>query len=360
MRGNSFGKAFEISSFGESHGLGIGVVVNGCPAGLDIDLAFVQEELSRRRPGQSHVSTTRAEKDLVQVLSGVFEGKATGAPIALWVPNTDQKSQDYGALKDVFRPSHADFTYQEKFGIRDYRGGGRSSARETIARVAAGSLAKLFLRHYNIKITAFTSQIGEIRLNQPYTALDLSQAENSIVRCPSPEIGAKMVAAIEQAKLEGDSLGGIITCVVSGVMAGLGEPAYDRLEADLAKAMLSINATKGFEIGGGFAAAAMKGSQHNDAFFTNSQGKVETRTNFSGGVQGGISNGQDIYFNTAFKPTATIAQRQETIDKNHQATHLEAQGRHDPCVVPRAVPIVEAMAAIVIADHILRQRTAKM
>jgi chorismate synthase len=356
MTHNSFGKAFCLTTFGESHGAGIGGVIDGCPARLPLDLAFIQNELNRRRPAQSPLTTPRPETDTIQILSGVFEGQTTGAPIAFFIKNENQRPADYDLLKDVLRPSHADYTYLQKYGIRDHRGGGRASARETAARVAAGAIAKLLLLQQHITITAYTHQISNIVVQNTYKNLHLAATESSMVRCPCPTAEPQMIAAIQAAKTNGDSLGGIVSCVITGVPAGLGEPVFDRLEADLAKAMLSINATKGFEIGSGFAAAAMHGSQHNDAFFTDDNNHTQTQTNHSGGVQGGISNGQDIYFNTAFKPTATIAYPQQTTDIHGKPIQLQAQGRHDPCVVPRAVPIVEAMAALVVADHLLRQK----
>lgn len=359
MQSNSFGKLFSITTFGESHGKGIGVVIDGCPAGLVIDENFIQQEMDRRKPGQSAITTQRKEYDTVQILSGVFEGVSLGTPIALFIANKDAQSKDYEYLKHSFRPSHADFTWQQKFGLRDYRGGGRSSARETAARVAAGAIAKLLLKHYDISITAYVSQIGTVQLNKSYAELNLAATEKNIVRCPDEKMGAQMIEAIQQARSGGDTLGGIVSCVIKNTPAGIGEPVFDKLQANLAKAMLSINAVKGFEYGSGFAAAHMKGSEHNDAFITTEKG-IETRTNFSGGIQGGISNGMDIYFNVAFKPVSTIMQTQESVDENGNAIELKNSGRHDPCVVPRAVPIVEAMAALVLADALLRSRINKM
>lgn len=359
MSGNSFGKIFTITSFGESHGKGIGVVIDGCPAGLQIDESFIQNELNRRRPGQSAITTSRNEQDVFEILSGTIDHITTGAPLSFFVVNVDTKSKDYNSLKDTYRPSHADYTYEQKYGIRDISGGGRSSARETIARVIAGAVAKLFLKQYNIEIAAYVSSIASIQCNKNYMELNLANTENSLVRCPDETISNLMIAAIESAKNEGDSLGGVITCIAKKVPVGLGEPVYDRLEADLAKAMLSINATKGFEIGSGFTGSKMKGSEHNDVFET-VNGEVKTKTNFSGGVQGGISNGMDIYFNIAFKPTSTIYKEQNTINTKGEHTTLKMEGRHDPCVVPRAVPIVEAMCAIVLADHLLRNRTTRI
>ena len=359
MSGNSFGKIFTVTSFGESHGKGIGVVIDGCPAGLQIDESFIQNELNRRRPGQSAITTSRNEQDAFEILSGTINGISTAAPLSFFVANTDTKSKDYSTLKDTYRPSHADYTYEQKYGIRDVAGGGRSSARETIARVIAGAVAKIFLKKYNIEIAAYVSQIATIQCNKNYTELNLINTESSLVRCPDDTTSNLMITAIESAKNEGDSLGGIITCIAKNVPVGLGEPVFDRLEADLAKAMLSINATKGFEIGSGFAGTKMKGSEHNDLFET-INGEVKTKTNFSGGIQGGISNGMDIYFNVAFKPTATIYKEQNTINKEGKSIVLKMDGRHDPCVVPRAVPIVEAMCAIVLADHLLRNRTSRI
>lgn len=355
MPGNSLGQLFRITTFGESHGEAIGVVIDGCPPQLHMDMDFIRHEMVRRRPGQSHITTQRSEADEVQILSGVFEGQTTGAPIAIIIPNTDQRSGDYEALKDVFRPSHADYTYAAKYGIRDYRGGGRSSARITASIVATGAIAKLLLAKSNINIQAYVQRVGIAEIPKPYTELDLTQTETNAVRCPDKETAQRMIALIEQAKAEGDSLGGVIACVIKNCPVGLGEPFFDKLQADLAKAMLSINATKGFEYGSGFEGTKLKGSQHNDEFYEE-DGQVKTRTNYSGGIQGGISNGMDIYFNVAFKPTATIAKRQETLDTQGRNITLEAKGRHDPCVLPRAVPVIEAMAALVLADHWLRNK----
>lgn len=355
MAGNTFGQLFKITTFGESHGRAIGVVIDGCPAGLAVNEEYIHKELERRKPGQSAISTQRKEDDFPVILSGVFEGKSTGAPICIVIENKDQRSQDYANLKDVYRPSHADFTYQEKFGLRDYRGGGRASARETAARVAAGAVAKQFLEHYNIKITAFVSQVGTHRLYKSYKELDFEKIEDNPVRCPDAEMAEKMQAAIEEARKDGDSLGGVVTCIIQGVPTGLGEPVFDKLHAVLGHAILSINAVKGFETGSGFDAAAMRGSEHNDVFVTE-EDKTRTLTNHSGGIQGGISNGEDIVFKTAFKPPATIAKAQQTINNKGNKTTVEGKGRHDPCVVPRAVPIIEAMAALVIADFVLLAR----
>lgn len=360
MAGNHFGQIFRVSTFGESHGTAVGVVIDGCPAGLEIDLAFIQHELDRRRPGQSAIVTQRQETDRVQLLSGVFEGKSTGMPIALLIPNEDAKSKDYSHIADKYRPSHADYTYQSKYGHRDYRGGGRSSARETAARVAAGAIAKLLLQQYGIKITAWVNQVGSLILKKNYEDLDFSKIESNPVRCPDPALAAEMEALIRQVRKDGDTIGGVVGCVVQGCPVGLGEPVYDRLHADLGKAVLSINACKGFEIGSGFAGVAMRGSEHNDPFYRDKDGAIRTHTNHSGGVQGGISNGMDIYFRAAFKPVATIVAPQTSVDLQGETTLVEGKGRHDPCVLPRAVPIVEGMAALVLADHLLRNNNAKL
>ncbi|PCJ94864.1 MAG: chorismate synthase [Flavobacteriaceae bacterium] len=354
MAGNSFGNLFKLSTFGESHGVAIGGVLDGCPAGLELDLEAIQKDLDRRKPGQSAIVTQRKEPDTVEFYSGVFEGKTTGTPIGFAIHNTNQKSHDYTHIKDSYRPSHADYTYDQKYGFRDYRGGGRSSARETASRVVAGAIAKQFLK--NIKINAFVSQVGELKLDKNYTELDLSLTESNPVRCPDPKTASKMEDYIKKIKKEGDTVGGVVSCVLQNVPIGLGEPVFDKLHAELGKAMLSINAVKGFEYGSGFDGVSMKGSEHNDQF--NQDGT--TKTNYSGGVQGGISNGMDIYFNVAFKPVATIIQAYETIDKNGKMIQTQGKGRHDPCVVPRAVPIVEAMAALVLADYTLLQRTNKL
>lgn len=346
---NTIGKLFTFTSFGESHGKGIGGIVDGCPAGIVLDEEFVQRELNRRRPGQSDISTPRKEDDMVEFMSGIFEGKTTGTPIAFVIWNENQHSQDYDKLKEVYRPSHADYTYQQKYGIRDHRGGGRSSARETASRVVAGAIAKLVLREKGIDIIAFTSQVGHIAMTQNYESTDLSLIESNTVRCPDQETAEKMIAYIKQLKEEGDSIGGIISCVIKGVPVGLGEPVFDKLQARLAAAMLSINATHGFDYGKGFEGVSLKGSEMNDAF-VKVDDKVTTRTNNSGGVQGGISNGQDIYFRVLFKPVATISKKQDTLDIHTNEVELEARGRHDPCVLPRAVPIVEAMAALTLVD----------
>ena len=359
MAGNSIGEIFRITTFGESHGEAIGVVIDGCPAGLHIDLAFLQQELDRRKPGQSSITTSRKENEQFRIISGVFEQKSTGAPIAILIPNEDAKSSDYEQIKEIYRPSHADYTFDAKYGIRDYRGGGRSSARETAARVVAGAIAKLLLKHYHINVTAYVSEIGKIKCSTEYSLLNLADTEKSLVRCPDKTVSDAMIKSIEKAKKEGDSLGGIIKCIVSGMPAGLGEPVFDKLHADIGKAVLSINAVKGFEYGSGFAGTKMKGSEHNDTF-TNQNGKVVTTTNYSGGIQGGISNGMDFYCNVAFKPAATIAHLQQSVDKKGNQVEVAVKGRHDPCVVPRAVPIVEAMIALTIADHLLRNKTTRL
>jgi len=357
--GNTYGKKFRITTFGESHGKAIGVTIDGCPAGLTIDEDFIQLELDRRRPGQSKITTQRKEGDKADILSGVFDGKSTGTPIGIVIYNEDQKSKDYSHIAKKFRPSHADFTYEEKYGIRDYRGGGRSSARETAARVAAGAVAKLLLKQIGVSIQAFVSQVGSITLTKSYKELNISDAENNIVRCPDEDMANVMIDLIDQTRKNQDTIGGVVTCVIEGTPVGLGEPVFDKLHAELGKAMLSINAVKGFEYGSGFEGVKMLGSEHND-LFENKEGKIITRTNNSGGVQGGISNGQDIYFNVAFKPVATIMKDQESIDKNGSKTIVSGKGRHDPCVVPRAVPIVEAMAALVIADFYLLNKSSKI
>lgn len=356
---NSFGNIFRLTSFGESHGKGIGGVIDGFPAGINIDMDFIQAELNRRRPGQSLLTTARKEPDQVEFLSGIFEGKSTGCPIGFVVWNKNQHSDDYNNLKDVYRPSHADYTYKVKYGIRDHRGGGRASARETIARVVGGALAKLALRQLGISITAYTSQVGYIKLENDYTAYDLSQVENSSVRCPDPEKSKEMEAYIKQVKAEGDTIGGVITCVIKGCPIGLGQPVFGKLHAALGAAMLSINAAKAFEYGDGFKGLKMKGSEQNDVFYNNA-GRIETRTNHSGGIQGGISNGQDIYFRVAFKPVATVLMEQHTVNLDGIDTTLKARGRHDSCVLPRAVPIVEAMAAMTILDYYLIDRTTQL
>lgn len=361
MAGNSFGYLFKISTFGESHGLAIGVVIDGCPAGLEIDQDFIQLELDKRKPGQSIITTQRKESDKVEILSGVFEGKSTGTPIALLITNEDQRSKDYEHNKDIYRPSHADYTYDAKYGIRDYRGGGRSSARETAARVAAGAIAKLLLKHYQIEIFAHVSAVGQITApNFNSNNLDeaLTLREDNLVRCVDPATAKQMIDFIDGVRKDGDTVGGKISCVVKNCPVGLGEPVFDKLHADLGKAMLSINAVHGFEYGSGFAGSEMKGSAHNDVFLGGKNTK--TLTNFSGGIQGGISNGMEITFSVAFKPVATIMHNQQTINSIGEASEIKGKGRHDPCVVPRAVAIVEAMTALVLADHLLRKRSNKL
>ncbi|MEE1120751.1 MAG: chorismate synthase [Prevotella sp.] len=356
---NSIGTIFRLTTFGESHGVAIGGVVDGMPAGVDIDISFIQQELNRRRPGQSSITTSRNESDRVEFLSGVFEGKSTGAPIGFIVYNENQHSSDYDNMRDVFRPSHADFTYQHKYGIRDHRGGGRTSARITLSRCVAGALAKLVLRQYGINITAYTMQVGNISIGSDYRRYDLSVAETNAVRCPDIVKAAEMEELIKEVKADGDTIGGIIQCVVSGCPVGLGSPEFDKLHAVLGKAMLSINAVKGFEYGEGFAGVTQRGSEQNDLFCIDSENNVRMQTNHSGGVQGGLSNGEDIVFRVAFKPVATLLREQPTIDKLGNATTLLARGRHDPCVLPRAVPVVEAMAAMVILDELLIDRCAR-
>jgi chorismate synthase len=365
MAGNTFGKAFKITTFGESHGKAIGVIIDGCPAGLAIDENFIQSELDRRRPGQSKIVTQRDESDTAQILSGVFEGKSTGHPISIVIHNEDQRSKDYSHIADKYRPSHADFTYQMKYGIRDYRGGGRSSARETAARVAAGAVAKMLLHTEGVTVNAYVSQVGDIKVKKGYESLKFKEIESTPVRCPDLKTAEKMMTLIQEVKKAGDTIGGVASCVVKGCPIGLGEPAFDKLHADLAKAMMSINAAKGFEYGSGFEGVTMRGSEHNDSFFSEKEGnteggKIKTRTNHSGGVQGGISNGEDIYFRVAFKPVATIIPAQESVNMAGETVEVTGRGRHDPCVLPRAVPIVEAMAALVLADHLLRNRLAKL
>ncbi|HQX04072.1 MAG TPA: chorismate synthase [Flavobacterium sp.] len=353
MAGNSYGTLFKLSTFGESHGDALGGIIDGCPPGIHLDFEAIQFEMSRRKPGQSNIVTQRKEADEVQFLSGIFEGVTTGTPIGFIIPNSNQKPTDYAHLKEAFRPSHADFTYEKKYDIRDYRGGGRSSARETTCRVVAGAIAKQVIS--SIKINAFVSSVGSLFIDKPYQELDFSKIENNPVRCPDEKMAALMEDYIKEIRKQGDTVGGTITCVIQNAPIGLGEPVFDKLHAELGKAMLSINAVKGFEFGSGFCGAQMKGSEHNDLF--NADGT--TKSNLSGGIQGGISNGMDIYFRVAFKPVATIMQKQETIDNEGNIVELEGKGRHDPCVVPRAVPIVEAMAALVLADFFLLNKTYK-
>ena len=350
---NTFGKIFRLTTFGESHGKALGGIIDGCPSGVELDFEAIQKELDRRKPGQSKLVTQRKESDKVEFLSGIFEGKTTGTPIGFIIPNEDQKSKDYSHIQNVYRPSHADFTYDQKYGIRDYRGGGRSSARETANWVVGGAVAKQLIP--DIKINAFVSSVGEIFIDKPYQALDFSLTETNDIRCPDLESAKKMEDYLKQIKKQGDTVGGTITCVVQNVPIGLGEPVFNKLHAVLGSAMLSINAVKGFEYGSGFCGAKMKGSEHNDLF--NSDGT--TKTNLSGGIQGGISNGMDIYFRVAFKPVATLLQNQTTIDKNGNTVEMQGKGRHDACVVPRAVPIVKAMTAMVLADFVLLDKVSK-
>ena len=359
MAGNSFGNIFKISTFGESHGNALGVVIDGMLPNILFDFNLVQSDLNKRKPGQSKITTERKEDESFEVLSGIFEGKTTGAPLTLIVKNKNQNPADYDHLKNVFRPSHADYTYEQKYGIRDYRGGGRQSARETVSRVLAGSVAKMVLNNIGISIHAFVSQIHTIKLEKAIENIDFSEIENNIVRCPDAETAKNMIALIEQVKSEGDSVGGIITCVCKGVPVGLGEPVFNKLHAELAKAILSINACKGFEIGSGFDCVTMKGSENNDVFEINNEQQIATHTNHSGGIQGGISNGMDIVFKAAFKPVSTIKQNQNTLNTSFEKIEFKAEGRHDPCVVPRAVPIVEAMTANVLLDYYLLNKVYK-
>ena len=359
MSNNSYGKAFTISTFGESHGPGIGVVIDGCPSGLELDMDKIRLEMQRRKPGQSRLTTQRKEEDEIQILSGVFEGRTTGTPLCIFIPNENQKPKDYAHLEKTFRPSHADFTYQTKYGIRDFRGGGRSSARETAARVAAGAVAKQILETAGIKILAYVQQVGFIKVEKSYQELNLELTESNDVRCPDMETALEMENLIDTVRKEKDTIGGLVRCICTGVPVGLGEPVFDKLHAELGKAMLSINAVKGFQIGSGFSSLGMRGSEHNDEFYSEN-GQIRTRTNHSGGVQGGISNGENIYFDVAFKPVATIMQDQNSVDADGNPVIVEGKGRHDPCVLPRAVPIVEAMAALVLVDFWLRNRMTKL
>lgn len=359
MSGNSFGKLFKITTCGESHGGAVGVVIDGCPPGIPITIEEIQAELDRRKPGQSAITTPRSEADLIHAMSGIFEGKTMGTPILLMAYNKDQRSQDYDHLKKVFRPSHADFTYLMKYGMRDYRGSGRASARETLARVAAGAIAKKFLKlNLGIEIISYVEQVGHIKADIDYKQVNLSQVEANIIRCPDQAVAKEMIKLVEEVRDDGDSIGGVIKCVIRNAPVGLGEPVFDRLHADLGKAMLSINAVKGFEVGSGFSGVEMRGSVHNDPFILQ-DGRIHTATNNAGGVLGGISSGEDIYFRVAFKSVSTISKRQQTLDTDHNHVELEAQGRHDPCVLPRAVPVVDAMAALVIMDHYLRHKAYK-
>lgn len=361
MAGNTHGTLFRLTTFGESHGPAIGGVVDGCPAGLEIDLKEIQRELDRRKPGQSRITTQRKEADKVEILSGIFQGLSTGAPIGFLIRNRDQRSKDYEHLIDAWRPSHADYTYDAKYGFRDYCGGGRASARETACRIVAGAIAKQLLAHYGIRVYAFTSQVGNVKLLKKLDKLDLSKTDSNLVRCPDDLVAKTMIARIDKAKKTGDTVGGVVTGYVTGIPAGLGEPVFDKLHADLGKAMLSINACKGFETGSGFEGVKYSGSEHNDLFYYSvKEHKVRTRTNNSGGIQGGISNGEDILFRAAFKPVSTILKEQQTLNKKLETVVLQGKGRHDPCVLPRAVPVVEAMTALVLADHLLRNATSRI
>lgn len=355
MAGNSFGKLFKIMTCGESHGGAVGVIVDGCPPGLEISAEEIQQELDRRKPGQSSITTPRKEQDTIHILSGIFEGKTTGTPILLLAYNADMRPQDYEKLKDIFRPSHADYTYEMKYGIRDFRGSGRASARETLSRVAAGAIAKKYLSNLNIEILSYVEQVGEIKTDIDYQQVTRETVESNMVRCPDPAAAEKMIKLIETVQKEGDSIGGVIKGIIRNVPAGLGEPVFDKLNADLGKAMLSINAVKGFEIGSGFSGVSARGSSHNDSFIIEN-GKLKFKTNHAGGTLGGISTGADIYFRVAFKPVSTISKIQQTVDRDHQPVELAAKGRHDPCVLPRAVPIVDAMSALTIMDHFLRNK----
>lgn len=357
---NTYGKIFRITTFGESHGAGIGVIIDGCPAGLPITIEEIQKDLDRRKPGQSKITTQRQEADQVQILSGIFEGKTQGTPIMLLIMNEDQRSKDYSHIADKFRPSHADYTYFAKYGTRDYRGGGRSSARETAARVAAGAIAKKLLATIGVEVYAYVSQVGQLKLTKSYQELDLSNIENNILRCPDAQMAEQMIAYIDEVRKNRDTVGGVVTGVVKNTPVGLGEPVFDKLHAELGKAMLSINAVKGFEYGSGFEGVELLGSAHNDLFVKGENGQIHTTSNHSGGIQGGISNGEDIYFKAAFKPVATIMQDQESLNEKGETVTVTGKGRHDPCVVPRAVPIVEAMTALVLADFYLRNKVVKM
>lgn len=361
MAGNTFGKLFQVTTFGESHGGAVGCVVDGCPPGIEISESEIQKDLDRRKPGQSRITTPRKEEDKIEILSGVFEGKTTGTPIMMMAKNKDARPSDYEKLKDIFRPSHADFTYEKKYGVRNWQGSGRASARETLARVAAGAIAKKILRlKFKMEFLACVEQVGDIKAKIDLNKVTSEQIESNIIRCPDEKIAKKMIKLVEKTGSEGDSIGGVILGVIRNAPIGLGEPVFDKLSADLGKAMLSIPAVKGFEIGSGFEGVKMNGSKHNDPFITDKRGKIGTKTNFSGGIQGGISNGEDIFFRVAFKPVSTIRKEQSTVSKNGQSIKLEATGRHDPCVLPRAVPIVEAMAAITIMDHYLRHKAQNL
>ncbi len=357
---NSFGSLFKLTTFGESHGPAIGAVIDGCPAGLKIDKEFIQQQLDRRRPGQSTITSPRKEADQVEILSGVFEGKSTGAPLSLIIYNHDQQSADYDLLKDTYRPSHADFTWEKKYGVRDHRGSGRMSARETVARVAAGAIAMLLLKHYDIQISSYVSQVGEVKLTKAHQELNLAAIDSTIIRCPDAVTADKMIRLIEEVKSKGDTIGGTISCVINNPVIGLGQPVFDKLQADLAKAMLSINAAHGFDYGGGFESINKRGSELNDVFVKDEKGKIITKTNNSGGILGGMSNGSDIYFRVLFKPVSTLQVPQQTVNNLGEKVTIDPKGRHDPCVLPRAVPIVDAMAAIVMADHLLRNRSSQL
>lgn len=356
---NSFGHLFRITTFGESHGPGIGVIIDGCPAGLTIDRDLISKDLERRKPGQSEITTRRKEDEEFEILSGIFEGKTTGTPISILIRNKDARSKDYDHLSDKFRPSHADYTYQEKYGIRDHKGGGRSSARETATWVAAGAIAKMILSKMDVRVHAYVSQVGPVVCEKTYQDLDLDKTDQNIVRCPHQHTAEKMISYISETKKKGDSTGGVITGVIQNVPSGLGEPVFHKLHAELGKAMLGINAVKGFEFGSGFSGVKMYGSEHNDEFYEE-DGKIKTKTNYSGGIQGGISNGEDIYFRVAFKPVATIMIDQKSVDESGKEVEFKGKGRHDPCVVPRAVPIVEALSALVIIDFYLLQQSTKL
>ncbi len=365
MAGNYLGEVFRVTTFGESHGIGIGAVIDGCPAGLELSVEKIQKDLDRRRPGQSHITSQRKESDTVQILSGVFNNRTLGTPIALFITNEDQRSKDYDHIEDAFRPSHADYTYQAKYGFRDHRGGGRSSARATAALVAAGAIAKQLISEFSLLVGAFVTQVGNLRVNKLHHESEsdflelISVVESNIVRCPDQPLAEQMIELIEQVRKEGDTVGGIITCVVKNCPVGLGEPLFSKLQSDLAKAMFSINAVHGFEYGSGFDGSSKRGSENNDVFYAKGD-KILTRTNYSGGIQGGISNGMDIYFRVAFKPVATIVKAQDSVNEKGESVEVKGRGRHDPCVLPRAVPIVEAATAIVLADHLLRNRSSKL
>ena len=360
MSGSTHGTLFRVTTFGESHGIGLGVTIDGCPAGLELDVEAIQQEMARRRPGQSRIVTQRKEGDLVEILSGTFEGRTTGTPIGMVIYNQDQRSKDYSHIYDKYRPSHADYTFSAKYGHRDYRGGGRSSARETAARVAAGAVARQLLVHFGVTIHSYVDQVGAIQTGKDHDEMDLTQIDSNDVRCPDADTAARMESKILEVRKDGDTIGGIVKCVIRGVPPGWGEPVFDKLHADLGKAVLSINACKGFEYGSGFAGVSLRGSEHNDSFYTDETGRTRTRTNRSGGIQGGISNGEDIYFRAAFKPVATIVEDQESVNEAGESVTVTGKGRHDPCVLPRAVPIVDAMAALVLADHCLRARVSKL